>query len=162
MLSTRLFDLGADYIHGGVEAGSDEEEYTRERKIKRFHQDPNAFVLIANPAACSEGISLHKVCHYALYLDRNYNAAQYLQSEDRIHRLGLDPDQKTVIEIVSSPDTIDDSVAKRLSLKVKLMQEVLEDPDLNIDPIPYDADDDLTFDLEDARDFLEHVKTEAL
>ena len=32
LISARLIDLGADYIHGGVEAGSDEEEYTRERK----------------------------------------------------------------------------------------------------------------------------------
>lgn len=161
LLSNRLFDLGADYIHGGVEAGSDEEEYTRESKIKRFHEDPNAFVLIANPAACSEGISLHTVCHHAIYLDRNYNAAQYLQSEDRIHRLGLKPRQQTTIEIVSCPDTVDESVSKRLSKKVDLMRDVLEDPDLNIDPIPFEADNDLEFDIEDAKDFLDHVNKEA-
>ncbi|MGB8190296.1 MAG: DEAD/DEAH box helicase [Chitinophagaceae bacterium] len=160
LISSRLIDLGADFIHGGVETG-DEEENTREAKIKRFHEDPHAFVLVANPAACSESISLHKVCHYAIYLDRNYNAAQYLQSEDRIHRLGLDPDQKTVIEIVYSPDTVDESVASRLKMKVNLMSDVLEDPDLNIDPIPYDPDDDLAFDFEDAKSFLDHVKTEA-
>jgi SNF2 family DNA or RNA helicase len=160
LISTRLFDLGADYIHGGVEAGSDEEENTRERKIKRFHEDPNALVLVANPAACSEGISLHTVCHHAIYLDRNYNAAQYLQSEDRIHRLGLKPDQKTFIEILSSPDTIDESVSKRLRNKVELMKQVLDDPDLNIDPIPFDPDDDLAFDISDANDFLTHIKAE--
>jgi len=161
LISARLFDLGADYIHGGVEAGSDEKEYTRERKIKKFHEDPNAFVLVANPAACSESISLHTVCHHAIYLDRNYNAAQYLQSEDRIHRLGLKPDQKTIIEVLCSPETIDESVAIRLQKKVKLMSEVLDDPDLNIDPIPYDPNDDLAFDFEDAQDFLNHIKTEA-
>lgn len=161
LVSARLADIGADYIHGGVEAGSDEEEYTRERKIKRFHEDDNAFVLVANPAACAEGISLHTVCHHAIYLDRNYNAAQYLQSEDRIHRLGLKPDQKTTVEILCSPDTIDDSVHSRLEKKVKIMGEVLEDPDLNIVSIPFDPDDDSTFDYDDANDFLNHIKTEA-
>jgi SNF2 family DNA or RNA helicase len=161
LISTRLLDLGADYIHGGVEAGSDEEEFTRERKIKRFHEDPNAFVLVANPAACSEGISLHTVCQHAIYLDRNYNAAQYLQSEDRIHRLGLKPDQRPIIEVLFSPDTIDESVSTRLKRKVQMMKDVLNDPGLSIDPIPFDANDDLAFDYEDAQDLLTHIKTEA-
>ena len=90
LIAERLSDLGADYIHGGVEAGSEEEEDTRERKIKRFHEDQDANVLVANPAACAEGISLHTVCHNAIYVDRNYNAAQYLQSEDRILSPWLD------------------------------------------------------------------------
>ena len=88
-ISSRLCDIGADYIHGGVEAGNEEEENTREQKLRRFHNDSQAYVLVANPAACAEGISLHTVCHHAIYLDRNYNAAQFLQSMDRIHRLGL-------------------------------------------------------------------------
>jgi SNF2 family DNA or RNA helicase len=161
LISTRLLDLGADFIHGGVEAGSDEEEFTRERKIKRFHEDPSAFVLVANPAACSEGISLHTVCQHAIYLDRNYNAAQYLQSEDRIHRLGLKTDQRPIIEVVFSPDTIDESVSTRLKRKVQMMKNVLNDPGLSIDPIPFDPNDDLAFDYEDAQDFLNHIKTEA-
>lgn len=161
LISTRLLDLGADFIHGGVEAGSDEEEFTRERKIKRFHEDPNAFVLVANPAACSEGISLHTVCQHAIYLDRNYNAAQYLQSEDRIHRLGLKPDQRPIIEVLYSPDTIDESVSTRLKRKVQMMKDVLNDPGLSIDPISFDPNDDLAFDYEDAQDLLTHIKTEA-
>jgi hypothetical protein len=31
---------------------------------------------------------LHKVCQNAIYVDRTFNAAHFLQSEDRIHRLG--------------------------------------------------------------------------
>ena len=60
-LAEALEDLGAVYIHGGVDAGSDDDEDTREGKIKKFHDDPNTQVLIANPAAASEGISLHQV-----------------------------------------------------------------------------------------------------
>lgn len=159
LIAARLSDLKAEYIHGGVEAGSDEEEDTREAKIKRFHDDQDTFVLVANPAACSEGISLHTVCHHAIYLDRNFNAAQYLQSEDRIHRFGLSSDQKTYIEIVTCPGTIDDVVDSRLREKVRKMGEVLEDSDLNIDPVDLDPE---TTDLEsdDLKEVLQYLHAE--
>lgn len=130
LLTSRLADLGADYIHGGVDVGSEEDKSTREGKIKRFHEDPNAFILVANPAAASEGISLHKVCHYAIYMDRNYNAAQYLQSMDRIHRVGLPKDIETIIEIVECKDSIDESVEERLNDKIGKMSEILNDTSL--------------------------------
>lgn len=159
LIAARLSDLRAEYIHGGVEAGSEEEEDTREAKIKRFHNDEHTYVLVANPAACSEGISLHTVCHNAIYLDRTFNAAQYLQSEDRIHRYGLGPDDITYVEIVYAPDTIDDIVDTRLRAKVKRMGEVLDDPDLNIDPISLDPE---TTDLEDEDigEVLDYLKKE--
>lgn len=152
-----LSDLGARCIHGGVEAGSEEEEDTRENIVSTFHNDPNMLVLVANPAACSEGISLHTVCHYALYIDRNYNAAQFLQSMDRIHRLGLQPGTETTIEILHSPDSIDDLIDNRLADKVRKMSEVMEDPSLNIEPVTIDLDED-GFDEEDARQLLNHLK----
>jgi SNF2 family DNA or RNA helicase len=144
-LSECFRDLGAVYIHGGVDAGSDEDEDTREGKIKKFHDDPNVQVMVANPAAASEGISLHRVCHHAIYLDRNFNAAQYLQSEDRIHRLGLKENQLTHIEIVECINTIDETVRQRLEIKVSAMARVLEDSSLNISPL-HDTHDD--FDME--------------
>ena len=39
--------------------------------------------------SASEGISLQQVGKRA-HSDRTYNAAQYLQSRDRIHRIGSD------------------------------------------------------------------------
>src|ERR1043165_9644750 len=84
-LASRFSDLGAVFIHGGVDAGDESDDDTREGKIRAFHDDPAVQVLVANPAAASEGISLHRICHHALYLDRTFNAAHYLQSEDRIH-----------------------------------------------------------------------------
>lgn len=61
LIAMRLSDLGAVYIHGGVDAGDENEDDTREGKIRRFHDDPSCMVMVANPAACGEGISLHKV-----------------------------------------------------------------------------------------------------
>lgn len=156
-LTQMLSDLGARCIHGGVEAGSEEEEDTRERIVKDFHDDPNMFVLVANPAACSEGISLHTVCHHAIYLDRNYNAAQFLQSMDRIHRLGLPKGTVTTIEIVHTPNSIDDLVDSRLTDKVRRMSEVLEDPSLKVEAVTVELDED-GFDEEDAKQLLKHLK----
>jgi len=138
LISERLSDIGAVFIHGGVEAGDEDDEDTREGKIKAFHDDAEIRVMVANPAAASEGISLHTVCHNAIYVDRTFNAAHYLQSEDRIHRLGLQPDQVPVIEILECRSTIDQIVRTRLGFKIDRMSAVLDDPSLSVDPIPFD------------------------
>lgn len=155
ILAERLGDLGADYIHGGVDAGSEAEEDTREAKIARFHNNDSAKVLVANPAACGEGISLHTVCHHAIYVDRTYNAAQYLQSEDRIHRIGSDAQK--YIEILATPDSIDESVHRRLLQKIARMADALNDPDLRVTPIPIDPDS-IDLDSDDVRDLLDHLQ----
>jgi SNF2 family DNA or RNA helicase len=141
LIALRLSDLGAEFIHGGVDAGDDTDVDTREGKIKRFHDDPNCMVLVANPAACSEGISLHKVCQYAIYLDRSFNSAHYLQSEDRIHRLGLSPDSKPCVEFVECENSIDQIIRERLSYKVNIMARALNDTSLKIEPGVFDYGD---------------------
>jgi SNF2 family DNA or RNA helicase len=148
-INSRLADVGSVFIHGGVDAGDEDDDETREGKIRLFHDDPNIRVLVANPAAASEGISLHRVCHHALYLDRTFNAAHYLQSEDRIHRFGLAPDQSTTIEIIECAGSVDETVRESLRLKVDRMAQALEDSSLTIDPIPMDPSDEETGDGED-------------
>lgn len=155
-LAHLLSDLGAEFIHGGV--GTDEDDanlQSRESIIRRFNDpESSSRVLVANPAACSEGISLHHVCHHAVYVDRGYNAAQYLQSEDRIHRIGLEADTSTSILILRSPDTIDDAVARSLNRKVQNMGLALNDPNLNVSPISFDELSD-GFDDEDLKDLMD-------
>lgn len=103
---------------------------------------------------------MHTVCHHAIYIDRNYNAAQYLQSEDRIHRLGLNKNVVTTVEILFSPDTVDVSVRRRLENKVKLMSKILNDQSLNVEPFEPDLDaDGIT--QEDVDDFINHLKRES-
>lgn len=154
-ISERLADLGAVYIHGGVDAGDEDDDETREGKIKLFHDDPNVRVMVANPAAASEGVSLHRVCHHAIYLDRTFNAAHYLQSEDRIHRFGLPQDQKTTIEIVECTDSVDETVRERLRYKIGQMAEALDDTTLRPDPIPLDPTD-----IEDIDDYSTGLREE--
>ncbi len=127
--------------HGGVVPWSEDPiAITRESEIRRFREDPNCMILLANPAAMSEGVSLHHECHDAIYLERTFNAGQYLQSIDRIHRLGLAPDQETRITFLLTSDTIDEIVDGRVRVKAERLAEMLDDPNLATVALPDDED----------------------
>ncbi|MCY3554088.1 MAG: DEAD/DEAH box helicase [Gemmatimonadetes bacterium] len=151
---TSLADLNPVYIHGGVPVGDVNDLDSREAQLRRFHTDSECYVLVANPATAGEGISLHTVCHNALYADRSYVSTHYLQSIDRIHRLGLEPDQDTNVYVYRSKapsviGSIDLSVSRRLIEKIHNMQQLLNDPDLH--EIAFDeeqADDPISYDVE--------------
>jgi len=123
-------------IYGDIDTGDADDDATRQGQLRRFKQDPSCSVLIANPAAAAEGISLHLECHDAIYVDRSYNAAHFLQSIDRIHRLGLPPDTETTIYVLQNRlplgvASIDASVQRRLGRKIRDMERLLADPDLH-------------------------------
>jgi SNF2 family DNA or RNA helicase len=108
----------------------------RASELHRFRTDPNCAVLISNPQTLGEGVSLHQVCHCEIFVDRTYNAGLYLQAVDRIHRLGLAPDQETTIEVLVSKGTIDERVAVRLAAKVNALSSFLQDEHLAKTAIP--------------------------
>ncbi|WP_081968061.1 DEAD/DEAH box helicase [Mycobacterium kyorinense] len=115
-----LAEFSPALVHGGTE--------DRAAEIDRFRHDPDCMVLLSNPATLGEGISLHKYCHDAVYVDRDFAAGRFLQSLDRIHRLGLDPDTETRITVLVSQATIDEVVAQRLQVKLDFMGRILDDP----------------------------------
>ena len=130
-----LNDLNAEYIHGGVEMGENDEEFeSRKYKIKKFKdKNSDCMVLVANYASCAEGISLHHVCHNAIYIDRSFQADQYLQSVDRICRLGNNDEKNIIILQNKIPETlknIDLAVNHALQRKIENMGRFLNDPDL--------------------------------
>jgi hypothetical protein len=153
-LERMLADLNLVTLYGGVPTGIESDPNSREGRIERYHTDKSCRVLIANPAAAAEGISLHTVCHDAIYLDRSYVSTHYLQSIDRIHRLGLPPETETNITIYQTKapaglGSIDFSVSRRLATKIRGLQQLLDDPDLHEvaldeeeadDPIDYSVD----------------------
>jgi len=101
----------------------------REVTIKKFN-DPanNEFsVVIANPFAVSESISLHHGCHNAIYLERDYNCSNFLQSKDRIHRYGLDQNQQTNYYYILSRDSIDAVIHDKLKEKVRRMEQIIDE-----------------------------------
>lgn len=120
-------------VHGGVpsvEEPAPADIVTRERELARFKTDPACSVLLANPAACGEGVSLHHWCHHAVFVDRTFNAGQFLQSQDRIHRLGLAENTLTEFTLLISACTIDDTVNGRLKEKVEALSALMRDPAL--------------------------------
>lgn len=101
----------------------------REVTIQKFN-DPKNFdfqVVIANPFSVAESISLHKGCHNAVYMERDYNCSNFLQSKDRIHRVGLSEDQVTNYYYFVSKDSIDEVIDHRLNLKIIRMEEIIND-----------------------------------
>lgn len=132
-------------IDGRVPAGTDAMHFiredeepgdvdTREQIIHRFLTQTGPSVLVTNPASCSESISLHRSCHNAIYLDRTYDCALWLQSIDRIHRLGLPPGVDVNIHVLAATvdgrETIDHLVEASLADKEERMRQLLEGADL--------------------------------
>lgn len=107
--------------------GKDEEIITREQIVKEFQKDDCSYkVIIANPFAVAESISLHKACHNAIYIERSFNAAHFVQSKDRIHRYGLKPGTVTNYYFILSKDSIDETINTRLLEKEQRMTEIME------------------------------------
>ena len=101
----------------------------REETIKAFNNPLNNDfnVVIANPFSVAESISLHKGCHNAIYLERDYNCSNFIQSKDRIHRVGLNENQLTRYFYILSKDSIDEVINDRLRLKIERMEEIIND-----------------------------------
>ena len=117
---------GATPING-IESENDLLNDTRESIVNEFNRDDSSFrVIIANPFAVAESISLHKKCHNAIYLERSFNAAHFIQSKDRIHRYGLKEDTITKYYYLISESSIDETINDRLKLKEMRLNEIME------------------------------------
>ena len=131
LLQDRISSLGygARLIYGAtpVQKIAIRDELTREEIIKEF-TDPSSGidVLVANPAACAESISLHKACSHAIYYDLSYNCAQYLQSLDRIHRIGGSEDRIAHYDYLQYQDTVDDDILTNVQAKAQRMSEIID------------------------------------
>lgn len=135
----------SEKIIGSTPNPSDEEndstyngELTRADIAERFN-DPGSDlrILIANPASCAESISLHKACNHAIYYDLDYNCSKYLQSLDRIHRVGASEKRDSYYYILQYEDTVEDKILNNLKRKAEKMYQIIEsDYPLgnNIDP----------------------------
>lgn len=101
----------------------------REATIQKFNDPKNQDfqVVIANPFSVAESISLHKGCHNAIYMERDYNCSNFLQSKDRIHRVGLQENQITNYYYFVSKNSIDEVINHRLNLKIRRMEEIIND-----------------------------------
>jgi hypothetical protein len=151
---TTLERLLAPYSPASVHGGTED----REEEIRRFRNDSECKVLISNPATLGEGISLHQVCHDAVYVDRDFMAGRYLQSLDRIHRLGLAPNTETRVTILAARGTVDEIVAMRLEEKLEFMGRILDDPSVRqLGDLQEDEPGSAGMDAADIRALLAHL-----
>ncbi|NVN18263.1 DEAD/DEAH box helicase family protein [Muricauda sp. HICW] len=122
------------------------EEKTRE-EIRDEFVDPESGldILIANPAACAESISLHKTCFHAFYYDLSYNCAQYLQSLDRIHRVGGSEFNTANYYFLQYENSIDQDIKENLEYKAQKMYNIVEQDYAiyNLDMFEENNEDDL-------------------
>lgn len=105
----------------------------RLRIIEQFRNGSIQF-LITNPHTLAESVSLHSVCHDAIYFEYSYNLVHLLQSKDRIHRLGLPSGQYTQYYYMqqmfathdNEPFSLGNAIHQRLKEKEKIMLEAIE------------------------------------
>lgn len=121
----------------------------REVTIEKFNNPNNLEfqVVIANPFSVAESISLHRGCHNAIYLERDYNCSNFLQSKDRIHRVGLPQSQETNYYYFISKNSIDEVINSRLRLKIERMEEIINDEIPLFSRIDNDDDTDIIREL---------------
>ena len=86
----------------------------RTRDLDRFMEDPGCRILVATPGAAKEGLTL-TVANHALFFDRTFSLDDYLQAQDRIHRISQTND--CVVENLVAVGTIDEWVGELLSAK---------------------------------------------
>lgn len=118
-------NVGVEMINGTIDGRE------RQDAISRFKNGISK-IMIANPAVLAESISLHKCCQNAIYVNRNYNAAQFIQSKDRIHRINMPKGKTANYYFLINQDTVDEVVHERLELKEKRMLKILDSEELEI------------------------------
>ncbi|WP_115460582.1 SNF2-related protein [Winogradskyella aurantiaca] len=107
-----------------------QDDFTRESLIEQFKTGQLDY-LISNPVVLGESISLHKICHHAIYFEQWYSVAPYVQSRDRIHRVWLDRDLNQIpyetnyYHILTSQRT-DTDIHHRVQAKFQRMMDVIE------------------------------------
>ena len=122
--------IESECLYGAVPNDNEhtpEDVMTREKIIRNFHKNNCSYkVILAHPFAVGESISLHKACHNAIYLEKDFNATNYMQSKDRIHRYGLNADDKVNYYFLLSEDSIDEVIHERVLKKEKRMLDIIE------------------------------------
>jgi len=117
-LRARYKNLGALMLFGEIRIED------RDNVIRKFMSLPKSKVLIANPAAAKEGLTLTSA-NNAIYLDRNFKMDDYLQSQDRIHRIGQTK-RCNIMKLVAR-NTIDEYTDEILAKKELIARYALGD-----------------------------------
>ncbi|MEM8690764.1 MAG: C-terminal helicase domain-containing protein [Pseudomonadota bacterium] len=109
---------GAVAIYG---ATSNDE---RQEIARRFQEDEETRILIANPAAAGTGFTF-TAASFAIYETLSWRYDHYAQSQDRNHRIGQ-TEPVTYMRLLAA-DTIEEAVVNALERKSSLARGLLGD-----------------------------------
>ena len=115
-LVSQLREHDPQKIHGKMSIAE------RNRSIEKFKKHDNCRVLVATPGAAKEGLTL-TVANHAVFYDRGFSLDDYLQAQDRIHRISQT--QECFVHNLIAQNTIDEWVDILLNAKhqaAKLIQ----------------------------------------
>ena len=79
-LAEHLRAFGTVKVHGKISMER------RNRAVDRFLSDPETRIFIATPQSAKEGLTL-TVANHVIFYDRTFSLDDYLQAQDRIHRI---------------------------------------------------------------------------
>jgi SNF2 family DNA or RNA helicase len=79
-LAAELREFGSCAVHGQMSIED------RNSALGRFKSQPETRVLVATPGSAKEGLTL-TVANVAVFFDRSFSLDDYLQAQDRIHRI---------------------------------------------------------------------------
>jgi SNF2 family DNA or RNA helicase len=92
--------------------------------VERFQTTNSANILIAIPACAREGFTL-TAARTAVYLDRNFALLDWVQSQDRIHRIGQTRECEIIVLV--GENTIDERIDGVLDRKDHIQKYLLGD-----------------------------------
>lgn len=133
-----IHDLNPNFkpieITGEVPLNSDDQKDIRGREdlIREFKLGEGK-IMVATLGSIAESISLHHSCQRAIYLERGFNAGQYMQSLSRIHRIGGSKQKPVRFAFLQSvfsnqqTETIDHKIDVVLKNRIKHMYALLDD-----------------------------------
>lgn len=124
-----LRDFGAIRLDGTLNSDA------KQAALKSFQSDSSIRILIGNPSAAGAGLNLVQA-DTAIYVSHSNQAAPFMQSLDRIHRIGQQADVVTY-EFFSAKGTIEGREIDALLRKQIRQAELLNDSDqdLNLEEV---------------------------
>ena len=112
-LYAQLPQFAPQKVHGQVPIRD------RNLSISRFKNDSNCRILLATPGAAKEGLTL-TVANHVIFYDRGFSLDDYLQAQDRIHRISQMED--CFVHNLVAQNTIDEWVDVLLNAKHQAAQ----------------------------------------
>jgi SNF2 family DNA or RNA helicase len=107
-LQRELVKFGSVVVHGDVTMPE------RQDALLAFKSADKCRVLVATPASAKEGLTL-TVANQAVFYDRSFSLDDYLQAQDRIHRISQT--QTCYVWNLLAEDTVDEWVDSLLAAK---------------------------------------------